>query len=97
MLRLVWRALFIAMALVFVASAVVVLLLVTALWALQYLWGHLSGRPVSPMRTYSAGASWSEMMRQADRFAPKPRRAGSAEPEAAADVTDVEVKKISPP
>jgi hypothetical protein len=84
-----------ALALVFIASAMLVLLGIAAVWLLQSLWARLTGRPVAPMRMYSTG--WKDVARTVDRFSTRPRPRAERGAGAVLDVTDVEVKEISHP
>ena len=93
--RFAWRLLVWALALVFIASALLVLAGIALLWLLRSLWARLTGRSVAPMRMYSAG--WKDVARTVDRFSPRPRPRAAGATAEVADVTDVEVKKVSPP
>lgn len=96
--QFVWRLFVWVLALVFIASALLVLSGIALIWLLRSVWARITGQPVAPMRMYSAG--WKDVARTVDRFSTRPRpRAGSAAGAATevADVTDVEVKKVSPP
>jgi hypothetical protein len=93
--QFVWRLFVWMLALVFIASALLVLTGIALLWLLRSLWARLTGRPVAPMRMYATG--WKDVARTVDRFSTRPRPRTSSGPAEVVDVTDVEVKKVSPP
>jgi len=73
--------------LIFVASLLVVALLVLGLWLLRALWAKLTGRPISPW-TFQVNrqAMWQRFYR--------PPAPGAAPRRDDADVIDAEVKEI---
>ncbi|MCX7278432.1 MAG: hypothetical protein NTZ15_14085 [Burkholderiales bacterium] len=91
--QFVWRLFVWMLALVFIASALLVLSGIALLWLLRSLWARLTGQPVAPMRMYATG--WKDVARTVDRFSQRPRATSSTVE--VADITDVEVKKVSPP
>ena len=91
--QFVWRLFVWMLALVFIASALLVLSGIALLWLLRSLWARLTGQPVAPMRMYATG--WKDVARTVDRFSQRPHASGGTAE--VADVTDVEVKKVSPP
>jgi flagellar biosynthesis protein FlhB len=93
---LVWLLLA-SLALVFVASLLVVLALMAGAWGLRALWARLTGQPVSPwVMRVNPGAGWSRVFRAGDRWQPaaRPARGHSSSTRDLADVTDVQAKEL---
>ena len=81
------RAVFLLTALIFFASLALVASFLLVLWLLRALWARLTGQPVSPWTfQFRRHATWQD-------FRPG---AGSAvaPPRANADVIDVEIKEV---
>lgn len=95
--RFILRAVLVAMGLVFVASLLVVVVVLASLWALRALWARLTGRPVTPwVMRVNPGAEWNRVFRAGERgrdgAAPggtSPSRPGRE----LQDVTDVQIKE----
>ncbi|WP_394789728.1 hypothetical protein [Rhodoferax sp.] len=97
--RFIVRAVLVLMALVFVASLLVVLLLVATLWGLRALWAKLTGQPVNPwVMRVNPGAGWNRVFKAADHWQPAARARQTppgppGPPRELSDVTDVQAKE----
>nr|WP_315190154.1 hypothetical protein [uncultured Albidiferax sp.] len=101
MVRLLVRAVVLAMGLVFAACLLVVVFALAVLWGLRALWAKLTGQPLTPwVMRVNPRTGWTRASQTASRWqsaAKQPR--GRAEGTGRdltdlTDVTDVQVKEL---
>jgi hypothetical protein len=55
MMNFIFRVILLLLGLVFAASLAVVVMLLAAVWGVRYVWGRLTGKPVSPWTASMGG------------------------------------------
>jgi hypothetical protein len=92
-LSFLFRALLLAVGLVFAAGLAVVFAMVLVIWLLRAAWARVTGRPVTPfVMRFHPGQGFDRMYRRGAEASRTPRADSVPTSGRIADVTDVEPK-----